>query len=63
MKQTISSTEAYAANANSRYICSNCSVAVKKSHIAAKQSAGFGVQHIECPECGQHTIKDSEASE
>lgn len=60
MKKTISSTEAYTANANSRYICANCGVAVKKSHIAAKQSAGFATHHIACPECGQHTIKDKE---
>lgn len=59
MKKT-SSTEAYKATAKSRYTCANCGVAVKKSNIAAKQSAGFALRHIECPECGQHTIKDNE---
>lgn len=58
MKKTISSTEAYKATDKSRYTCTNCGVAVKQSHIAAKQSAGFALQHISCPECGQHTIKD-----
>lgn len=60
MKKNISSTEAYAANKNSRYTCANCGVAVKQSHIAAKQSAGFGIRNIACPECGQHTIKDGD---
>jgi len=60
MKKTIWSAEAYAATAKSRYICANCGVAIKKNHIAAKQVAGFAIQHIACPECGQHTIKDNE---
>ena len=60
MKQNISSTEAYTATAKSCYICANCGVAIKKSHIAAKQAAGFSTHHIECPECGQHTIKDKD---
>jgi len=49
----------YDATKKSRYVCSNCEVAIKKHYIDVWHRAGFGIQHMECPNCGQtQTIID-----
>lgn len=40
----------------SKYFCANCGVGVLKSGVDAKLDAGFGLQHLACPMCGEHTV-------
>lgn len=42
-------------------ICKTCNERVTKKYVKAYQDAGFGLQHIECPHCGQTGIEDTKA--
>ena len=43
-----------------KYACNNCGAKVKTGEIVGKLGAGFRLEHIECPQCGQHTLSAGE---
>lgn len=42
-----------------KIICKNCGKAENKEYIMAMQRAGFGLRHLACRSCGQHTLTDN----
>ena len=40
------------------YTCGNCGHNQDTDYINAMMAAGFGLGHLPCKECGQHTINE-----
>jgi hypothetical protein len=41
-----------------KYVCGNCGSKQFAKHVDARRKAGFGLQHIECYNCGEKQIRE-----